>query len=271
VVDDASQDNPEAVVRGFRDVRVKYLRHDFRKGGSAARNTGILQSKADYIAFLDDDDEWLPKKLEKQIDLLERSSGSTGGVHTGYFIVDSVSGAILRERTAIKRGYLLNELLVHNCLGGTSSVIVRRECFDRVGLFDENLQSFQDYDLWIRIAREYEFDCISEPLAKYYVHENKIWTNLDALSQGVEGMLKKHGTARSLRRSLSYEYVSIGEKYCQNGDTHKGRKAYIRAIQLNPFEKRHYLSFCLSLLSARNKAVLKEMKEKFACGIKICG
>ena len=269
VVDDASQDNAEAIVRGFRDGRLKYVRHEFRKGGSAARNTGILRSTGDYIAFLDDDDEWLPKKLEKQVAVLERSSRSTGAVYTGYFIVDSLSGENPRERTAVKRGNLLNELLVHNCVGGTSSVIVKRECFERVGLFDEDLPSFQDYDLWIRMAREYNFDCISEPLGKYYVHDKKIWTNLEALSQGIEGMLKKHGTARSLRRWLSYQYLSIGEKHCHNGEATKGRKAYIRAIELNPFELRHYRNFCVSFLSPRNLAILRSMKRNLAWGVRM--
>jgi glycosyltransferase involved in cell wall biosynthesis len=269
VVDDASQDNAEATVRGFRDGRLKYVRHTFRKGGSAARNTGILESRSDYVAFLDDDDEWLPKKLEKQIAVLEQSPASTGAVYTGYFVVDSLSGANLRERTAVKRGNLLNELLVHNCVGGTSSVIVKRECFERVGLFDEDLPSFQDYDLWIRMGREYNFDCISEPLGKYYVHEKKIWTNLEALSQGIEGMLKKHGTARSLRRWLSYQYLSIGEKYCHNRDIDKGRKAYIRAIQLNPFAVRYYRNLCLSFLSPRNLAMLRSLKRNLAWGIRM--
>src|SRR5262245_46961170 len=70
VVDDASTDNTSEVIGAFNDERIRYLRHDTNKGGSAARNTGILNSQCDYIAFLDDDDQWLPEKLAKQVDTL---------------------------------------------------------------------------------------------------------------------------------------------------------------------------------------------------------
>src|SRR5581483_7703419 len=71
VVDDHSQDHTAQVVQRFRDGRIKYLRHETRRGGAAARNTGIQNSSGEYIAFLDDDDEWLPEKLETQVALFE--------------------------------------------------------------------------------------------------------------------------------------------------------------------------------------------------------
>src|SRR5690348_13147078 len=73
VVDDGSTDNTSEVVANFSDERITFIRHDTNKGGSAARNTGILASKCDYIAFLDDDDEWLPDKLRKQMEILVAS------------------------------------------------------------------------------------------------------------------------------------------------------------------------------------------------------
>ena len=95
VVDDASTDTTAEVVASFNDERIKFIRHGMNKGGSVARNTGILNSTGDYIAFLDDDDEWLPAKLSKQIQVLLSSPPEVGCVYAGYLDVDRSTGQIL--------------------------------------------------------------------------------------------------------------------------------------------------------------------------------
>src|SRR5262245_11345247 len=155
VVDDASNDNTSEVVAAFNDERIRFLQHETNKGGSAARNTGILNSQCDYIAFLDDDDEWLPDKLAKQMDVLLRSPPEVGCVYTGYVMVDGTTGRVIDQRTPAKKGNLANDLLRSNYVGGTSSALLKRDCLKKVGLFDENLPRSQDYDLWIRIANEF--------------------------------------------------------------------------------------------------------------------
>src|SRR5262249_23269523 len=183
VVDDASTDNTAKVVAAFNDDRIRFIQHDTNKGGSAARNTGILASKCDYIAFLDDDDEWLPDKLRKQMEILVASLPEVGGVYTGCLDVDKVSGKVIRQRIPTKRGNLSRELLIENCVGGTSAMLLRKVCLQKVGLFDETLPRSQDYDLWIRISREFLFECAQEPLFKYNVHGKKISTDLRAVAK----------------------------------------------------------------------------------------
>lgn len=263
VVDDHSQDHTAQVVQRFRDGRIKYLRHETRRGGAAARNTGIQNSAGEYIAFLDDDDEWLPEKLETQVALFESSPPEVGCIYTGYLVIDRASGNILGRKTASKRGDLSSALLSGNCLGGTSSVLVRIECFNAVGLFDEALPSFQDYDLWIRLSQKFHFDCISRPLLKYYVHDKQIWTNLAALTKGLAIMLNKYAaTSVAQKKYYSSYYLSLGVAYCYRGDVRNGRQAYLTAARLYPFEVRSYFNFCLSLFGASAFKLVKDAKNR---------
>ncbi len=87
VVDDASADETEEVVKSFGDDRINHIRHQKNKGGSAARNTGIKAARGEFIAFLDSDDEWVPKKLEKEIDRLQTLSNEVGVVYSGFCCV----------------------------------------------------------------------------------------------------------------------------------------------------------------------------------------
>jgi len=257
VVDDASTDNTSEIVAAFNDERIRFLRHDINKGGSAARNTGILNSQCDYIAFLDDDDEWLPDKLRKQMEILLASPPEVGGVYTGCLDVDKASRKVIRQRIPTKRGNLSRELLIENCVGGTSTILLRKVCLQQVGLFDESLPRSQDYDLWIRISREFLFECVQEPLFKYHVHDRKISTDLQAVAKGLDLLATKYASYPLSKRLYSSDYVDSGIMYCLSGDMHEGRKALLRAIKLSPLQLRGYLNLCLTLFGAQNFAKVK--------------
>jgi glycosyltransferase involved in cell wall biosynthesis len=264
VVDDASQDTTAEIVKGFRDPRIQYLSHALNMGGSAARNTGIQKAKSPYLAFLDDDDEWLPKKLALQLHVLENSPPEVGGVYTGYIHVDRYSGQILGSKAPTLRGDLSKELLRANCIGSTSSILLRKECFETSGLFDARLPSFQDYDLWLRISFAFQFECIEQPLFKYYDHKHKIWTNPQALSIGIEMMLHRYGNSFLFRKNFSYYYLFLGVLYCNLGDVYTARQVFKEGIKLYPYEGRHYFNFCLSLLGSNNFKKAKNIKDKIA-------
>jgi len=271
IVDDASTDNPLEVATSFHDKRIRFIRHETNRGGSAARNTGIAHSTCDYIAFLDDDDEWFPEKLANQMALIVTSPPAVGCVYTGYVIVDRASGSVNGQMFPTKRGDLSKVLLMENPLGGTSSVLLKRECFQRAGLFDESLPSFQDYDLWIRISRHFHFDYIQEPMLRYYTHEKHIWTNLDALSRGIKIMVKKHGNSDDLRRYLSYKYLDLGVSYSYTSDRAGARESYLNAIKLYPFEIRHYFNLGLSLFGLNIFTTIKKAKAKIIDKAPIAG
>jgi hypothetical protein len=148
-----------------------------------------------------------------------------------------------------------------NCVGTTSTLLIKKVCFDLVGGFDETLPSFQDHDMWIRIARMYAFECISQSMVLYRVHGKKIWTDIHAMSKGMDRMLAKYGDSAIFRRSLSYSYLRLGVECTVRGDTKRGRRALRRAIGLHPYEVRHYFNLGLSLLGSRGFRAAKEGKE----------
>jgi glycosyltransferase involved in cell wall biosynthesis len=247
VVDDASNDDTKEVVSSFHCDRIRFIQHRVNKGGGASRNTGIKNACGEYIAFLDDDDIWLPRKLELQVDLLDKCPAAVGGVYTGYERVDRASGEIVSRMVPTKEGKLFEALLINNWIGSTSSVLLRKTCFQRVGLFDGDLPSHQDYDMWLRISKEFEFRYIRQPLLIYYIHENKISNNPELRTQGLEIMIGKLGTKSFiLRKNYCYRYIRIGMLFCFQGQTRKGRRAFYQAIRMCPYGLRSYLMLILS-------------------------
>jgi glycosyltransferase involved in cell wall biosynthesis len=265
VVDDASKDHTQEVVNSLSDKRIRYIRHEKNKRVSAARNTGIVHSKSDYVAFLDDDDEWLPAKLQKQLDLLEASPPIVGVVYTGIFVVEESSRKILASSFPRNRGNVFEEILTQNRIAQTSTFLLRKECFERVGLFDEDIDFGEDYDMWLRISKEFQFEYINELLVKHLIHDHStsLMRNYEAVISSINILLKKHARLlASNNKGHSSRYRILGEAYCYIGDIRKGREAFAQAIKLYPFEIRHYYNWFLSLLGAKNFNKFKESKAR---------
>lgn len=263
VVDDCSEDDTPKVIKNFGDHRIRYIRHRVNQGEGGARNTGMLNSNAEYVAFLDDDDEWLPEKLRLEVELLEGSSSKVGGVYTGYIAVDKASGEVLEQRVPELGGDIYREMIRENVVGTSSTVLVRKECFSRVGLFDESVVYGLDYDMWIRIAKEFHFEYIKEPLVKYHVHRKQISNNLPLKIKGIEVLLKKYEEFFSENRKLySQHYRDLGLLYCGDGRPLKTQEAFLKAIGLYPFEIRNYYDLGLSLFGTENFFKFKKAKNK---------
>ena len=161
----------EKAIASFKDQRLHLINREHTGGGNAARNTGISLAQGEIIAFLDDDDCWLPHKLQRHIEQ-HLANPQAGLVFSGMIkrwenqiIPDKIVQASLPEDGVVS-GMRQGKF----CPGTTSGVTVRRECFTNCGLFDVNLASFQDWDMWYRIALEYDFDCIDEGLLVFRQH-----------------------------------------------------------------------------------------------------
>ncbi|HEY8554864.1 MAG TPA: glycosyltransferase family 2 protein [Burkholderiales bacterium] len=158
VVDDASSDGTGDMVRSLGDPRIRYLRHEERRGGSAARNTGIRAATGEFIAFLDDDDEWEPHKTEEHLRAL-----------SGYdAVLCSSSVADETEHAGASPVPIRPEDLRRSpyARGGVGVLMARADVMRDV-MFDESLPKCQDWDVFIRIARKYRLGFLDRALVKY--------------------------------------------------------------------------------------------------------
>jgi glycosyltransferase involved in cell wall biosynthesis len=181
VVDDGPSDAIAAFVSGHPDARVRLVRHERNQGVAAARNTGIAAARGEYIGFIDDDDLWLPAKLERQVPLLRDEGADV--VHSLVYIADG-DGNVYEAAT--NRGFGLFRdvaaagypyvLLLRRSSFQISTFLVRKECLEAIGGFDPTLSAVDDLDLVHRLRRRYEFRLVDEPLTKYCFHETN-WSH----------------------------------------------------------------------------------------------
>src|SRR5262249_38273604 len=221
VVDDTSSDNTADVGGSFADHRIRYIRHEANTGVAAARNTGIVNSRGKYIAFLDDDDEWLPEKLDLQTRCLERSPSSVGAVYTSSTAVEWSTSKVIFELTATLRGRIFETLFVNGSLAPTSTIFCRKECFDKVGLFQTDFEYGEDSDMWLRIAKEFEFECVNKPLVKFAVPHDKssLSANYALMIRGLEVRLAQYSEIfAGQRRCHSRCYLRLGVLRYYNGN-----------------------------------------------------
>ncbi len=191
VVDDGSTDNTSEVLKTY-EGRIKYIYQE-RGERSRARNKGFRCSSGHYIAFLDSDDMWLPMKIEKQVQLLDQEP-DVGLVYTAVQFIDAqgnpLKGDICWDTP--QRHVFYEDLMTHNVVTGTtSSVMIRRICLERVGLFDESMNTCEDLDLFRRIAKYYQFYKIDLPLVKFRIHGGNTQQNAGAMAKGWEMTIEK--------------------------------------------------------------------------------
>lgn len=247
IVDDGSVQPAEQVVSVFGDSRIRLLVHPKNRGANAARNTGIGAARGTYVAFLDSDDEWDKKKLEVQVNAIERAPSSVGAHYTGYTFI-SEDGEIHRQTSPVLFGDLLPFLIRSNVIGTLSTLMVKRSVLEAAGGFDESLPAVQDWDLYIRIAKLCEFAAVSKSFVQYYLGKDSITRNMNAKGRGLKMVLEKHEKEMSReRRAFARQLAGAGKYYCRGGSCSEGRQMFRRAIRSYPFAPRAYLYLLVSL------------------------
>lgn len=167
VVDDASTDAPEAALEAIEDSRLRMIRHPENRGAAAARNTGVKAAAGEVIAFLDSDDLWLPGKLAAQLDVLDTDGDSALIACSGY----SITRPHRREpQRVVPDSKIGPNRMIWGCdLSPGSTMLVRREAFEQIGLFDERLRRFEDWLWLLRYGMEHRLAMAKEPLVEVNV------------------------------------------------------------------------------------------------------
>jgi glycosyltransferase involved in cell wall biosynthesis len=167
IVDDHSTDNTEDIVQGYSDKRISYVLNDHKKGPGGARNAGLSRSRGKWVAFLDSDDVWLPKKLELVYKKTQEVDANVGLLYTGFAWYDFDEK---REESLViptKEGWIQNDLLYRNCIGTTSAVTIRSDLLRKVAGFDEEMFMGEDFELYVRIAGISKIVYIKDVLTHY--------------------------------------------------------------------------------------------------------
>lgn len=249
VVDDGSADGTREAVAAFTDPRVQYVRNEKALGPAQARNVGIRAAgPTRYLAFLDDDDEWLPRKLELQIAVFEAGDPSLAAVGCGR--MDFAGGqpeVFLPEH----RGHVFEDLLARRAKGYAAPLIlVKRFPGQADPLFDSELPCLEDLDFSLRLARDRPLDFVPEPLVKVYRNDGgeHAW-NASAAVVGYDRLARKYEQELQARPWVrSYYSVCAVREMSQGGDLAECRVRLRAAMADSPQRWRLSAWYAASLL-----------------------
>ena len=174
IIDDCSADNTGDVIAKFTDQRIRLIRHERNKGQSAAINTGIANAKGEYIAFLDDDDEWLPTKLEGQVAVFQSSPPEVALVYGWMDRIEDSTGRLIPSYRNTMEGDIFEHSLALNIPGPTIVLLVRTSVAHEVGGYDKRLTRYNDADFICRVTQRYEVAVLPKVVAKaHFEHEHE--------------------------------------------------------------------------------------------------
>jgi glycosyltransferase involved in cell wall biosynthesis len=202
VVDEASSDDTPALLAALADPRIRVIRHDSCQGVSAARNHGIAEARAEWVAFLDDDDLWAPDKLALQL----RAAGESQSewVYVGHVHIN-MSHRVTGGAPPLDPGAVLQQLPKSDVIpGGCSGVIVSKRALAVVGTFDTRFQSLADWDLWLRLAHAGMPAWVCRPLVGYRLHGHQMSLDASRILDEFRLFAEHHGEAN---RALLYRYL----------------------------------------------------------------
>ena len=242
VVDDGSED-------GTRDALMPYMqkiRYHYKENGgiASAKNAGINLSQSEFVAFLDHDDLWVPDKLQLQMEYF-KGNPQAGLVYAKY--TSFRDGKELRTKP--EKGYsgwIFKELLAKSFIQ-TSTVVVKKECLDAVGPYDESFTLGDEYDMFLRISKKYQCGFIDKGLTRYRVHDTNASNNDFLFDNENLGVYKKvynnfmdldGEEKRILRKRIARYSMKVAEGLNRQGKLEESKKYQKEALSYLPFYKR---------------------------------
>jgi glycosyltransferase involved in cell wall biosynthesis len=225
VVDDGSTDGTRELLRRVENPRVRVLRHEMALGVSAARNRGIEEARGRWVAFLDDDDLWAPRKLSLQLDAL-RESGQQW-VYAGTVEI-TIDNRVFDGRPPFTPDEVMREITTRNMVhAGSSNVVVNKDWLPRPA-FDGSLHHSPDWDLWIRLARLGRPACVARPLLAYRLHPGNESLDMEGMFAEVDEIERRYGGP--VDRVQFYRY--LGTLSLKTGWNREALRFYRRAAKI---------------------------------------
>ena len=241
VVDDCSTDSTPEVVAAWKDERVRYISHSVNRRQSGALNTGIENARGEYVAFLDDDDEWLPIKLGNQIAALEASGPNVGLVYGWLDQSDDQSGRTRPQYRKTMSGDVSRELLALRIPGPTITLLVRTKLARDLGGFDETLNVHNDLDFLVRASQLCNIAVLPEVVAIQHVGHGHERMNVDSprVLKDKADYIRQHMRRFSAQLSecpeaWAWVYLHLARIEMLRGEIGAGLAALVMAVRLDP-------------------------------------
>lgn len=269
VVDDVSDLDTKKLVDRYSHCKVRYILNTIGRGASSSRNLGTREARGNFVAFLDDDDEWLPHKLEEQLNEI-KDKPNVDAVFTRILVRYEELG-IEYSTNAENRTNIIKSILVENFLGATISAMINRQRLIDLGGFDPNFPAREEYDLWIRlIATGSTISVIEKPLAisyRSFLRGDRISSNINNYILANEMMDKKHDalihnhlTDNEQRERLDKQFNFIAAQALSIGDRKNSFFYYLRSMIISFSIKKLVLAF-MSLVSPRFLILLRSQQK----------
>jgi glycosyltransferase involved in cell wall biosynthesis len=243
IVDDGSTDNTPKIVEKYLEEQrnIRYFYQKKNRGGNVVRNIGLKEARGQFIAFLDSDDEWLETKTAKQLNVFHSSTANNLGLV--YCGVNFIFPNRLEHLLPSLRGDALEKILIENqIVGGGSSSLIKKEVFDKIGLFDESDSlrrgGAQEYELWIRLVQFYELEAINEYLLNYFVTDDSVTLQSSSTpllkARSRQYIVTKHiDLYKRFPNALAYRTFVIGSYYLTGNKRIKASSNFLKAFFLS--------------------------------------
>lgn len=242
VVDDGSTDDTQRSVERFAEDPRFHYHYQGNRGQAAARNLGLRHAQGDLICFLDSDDRWKPHKLARQVELMAEHP-EVGIVYGNNEMIDANGRVIGIERRDHYSGWIMDRLLVDNCVG-FSTAMVRRACFEVLGGLDESIPVADDYELWLRFSVRFQFLHANEIVTQYRKMDEQISSNKDRRFTSNLAVLERFMAenpgvvSRSKQRYVWCRFFTRrGRQRASEGRLREAVQDYLAALRYQPLSR----------------------------------
>ncbi len=270
VIDDGSTDGTAGILEKY-EKQVFYLYQENR-GLAAARNAGIRISNGSYLAFLDADDLFHPEKIKVQKGFLD----SHPEVDMVFSDFEYFGGSLLRRPIpdSFKKGEgsFLLDLFRYNCIA-IPTVLIRKKCFQEVGLFNESLLAVEDYDLWLRLAKRKKIGFVDRILARVRLHPENMSKDADRMRNYEIRVMNKaiednpeieYRYSHLIKEKYGIIYFETGYRHLMGQAMRKARQNFIQAMKSCPFWIKPYVYYLSSFGGPTFLSAARRIKRSFS-------